>query len=186
MSPAFFKHALGRPAAGFTTAHLAAGGQLQAESNQPSCQERKSCQAQHAGIGREKRRAGREATRLPRRAGSFRSAPGMASSRRTTASTEYPEAGGPDGRGESFTSARSFGQASMHSTGSGALSNQARPAGLPRRVRVRHVELAAWRRAARRRLLRGHHRASGRCVTVKSILHVAPGRLELEYADQEQ
>ena len=132
MSPAFFKHALGRPAAGFTTAQLAAGGHLQAESSQPSCQERKSCQAQHAGIGREKRRAGREATRLPRRAGSFRSAPGMASSRRTTASTEYPEAGGPDGRGESFTSARSFGQASMHSTGSGALSNQARPAGLPR------------------------------------------------------
>jgi hypothetical protein len=79
------------------------------------------------------------------RAGSFRSAPGMASSRRTTASTEYAEGGGADGRAESFTSARSFGQASMHSTGSGALSNQARPAGPPYRVWVGPVQLAPRR-----------------------------------------
>lgn len=54
------------------------------------------------------------------RAGSFRSAPGIASSRRTTASAEHDGAG-RDGA-ESFTSARSFGQTSMQS----ALSNQAR------------------------------------------------------------
>ena len=58
-----------------------------------------------------------------RNAGSFRSAPGMASSRRTTASTEHDGAGGE--RAESFTSARSFGQTSLHSARSDALSTQA-------------------------------------------------------------
>lgn len=55
-------------------------------------------------------------------AGSFRSAPGMASSRRTTASTEHDGAGGE--RAESFTSARSFRQTSLHSARSDALSTQ--------------------------------------------------------------